>query len=196
MEYLISIVIGVVCSVIAAEVYAYAPLIAEYLLRRAATKIPEDQRDRYLAEWRAHAADLPGSLAKLYHGLGCLFGARAVARELRKSTFDEKHRWLFELVAKYTLRIVTFRAALPYLLRGQFLIVRLLWALICDPLARMIVDHAIRDKTDELDAAVGKRLRQLKKMGEFAEKHPELFVARWKELSEQRKTTGKPLDQN
>ena len=81
MELIITIVLGVAISVVASvitnEAYAWMPKICEWLLDRAVRRLPGDLQARYREEWQAHLHDLPNSVTKLTHALGCLSCARA-----------------------------------------------------------------------------------------------------------------------
>jgi hypothetical protein len=84
MGYLTDFLIGIGGSLIAAEVCANADRVAAFFIRRAIQRVPETERERRLEEWLAHLDDTPGAVRKLFHGLGCWFGAPAVARALAK----------------------------------------------------------------------------------------------------------------
>lgn len=92
MAILISIGLSVVVGVITAEIIAYAPCIARWLIKRAVLKLPEPERSRYLEEWLSHADELPGNLTKTLHALSCAcVGARRIARlKSEKLSIDER----------------------------------------------------------------------------------------------------------
>lgn len=79
MEYVIGLFFGIVGSLVAAEVYCWAPNIARRCVERAVLRLPESERDRFREEWLAHLGECPGSLGKLWHSMGCLSGARAIS---------------------------------------------------------------------------------------------------------------------
>jgi hypothetical protein len=92
MDIVISIVLGVVASLIAAELYAHAPKLASWLIDRAARKLPNELRERYREEWQAHANDLTGHIAKLLHAIGCWCRKSSVRREAGLLTENEIKR--------------------------------------------------------------------------------------------------------
>ncbi|MES5484385.1 hypothetical protein QMZ05_16650 [Bradyrhizobium sp. INPA03-11B] len=81
MAIVTEIIIGVGVSLLAQEVIANAPRITRWLVMRAVRGLPEKDRDRFSEEWLSHAEELPGSLAKLHHGLACyVHGVRRIVR--------------------------------------------------------------------------------------------------------------------
>jgi hypothetical protein len=79
MEYVTGLFFGIVGSLVAAELYCWAPHIARKFIERAVQRLPESEQDRLREEWFAHLDECPGSLAKLWHSLGCFQGAAAIA---------------------------------------------------------------------------------------------------------------------
>jgi predicted alpha/beta hydrolase family esterase len=79
MEYVIGLFFGIVGSLVAAELYCWAPHIARKFIERAVLRLPESEQDRLREEWFAHLDECPGSLAKLCHSLGCFQCAAAIA---------------------------------------------------------------------------------------------------------------------
>lgn len=93
MANLTEVVVGVLGSLLAAEVVAYAPGITRWLVSRAVRKLPEKDQARFSEEWLAHADYLPGSISKLRHGLGCyLRAARSInrLRKFRSTAFERR----------------------------------------------------------------------------------------------------------
>ena len=82
MDYLTAIVLGAIGSLIAAEMYAGGTCVADRIIRQAALRLPEHERERFREEWRADNADVAGSMRKILHALGCFFGAAEVADAL------------------------------------------------------------------------------------------------------------------
>jgi DNA-binding CsgD family transcriptional regulator len=79
MEYVIGLFFGIVGSLVAAELYCWAPHIARKFIEQAVQRLPESEKERFQEEWLAHLDECPGSLAKLWHSLGCFQGATAIA---------------------------------------------------------------------------------------------------------------------
>jgi hypothetical protein len=92
-------VLGVVGSVLAAEVYMWLPALAARMVRLAASRLPR-KADRYCEEWTAHLNDIPGHGAKFVHAVGLLMGLPRLRRALMpvsQSPFAEMLPRLFEL---------------------------------------------------------------------------------------------------
>jgi len=81
MEYLVAILLGIIGSLIAAELYANAPRIADSLLEGAIARLPRHKQERYREEWHAHLNECVGNVGKLWHAANCyLFAARGIQR--------------------------------------------------------------------------------------------------------------------
>jgi hypothetical protein len=74
--------LGIIGNLVASEFYDRAPNLAAWLIARAVRQLPEPDRARYLEEWRGHLEECPGKLGKLWHALGCCFGATKLGTEL------------------------------------------------------------------------------------------------------------------
>jgi hypothetical protein len=112
MAILISICLSIFIGIITAEIIAYAPSIARWLIKRAVLKLPEPERDRYLEEWLSHAQELPGNLTKVLHALSCAcVGARRIAKlKSGQPSIDER---LSQGLTKTLLRAFTWTALCP-----------------------------------------------------------------------------------
>jgi hypothetical protein len=93
VEYVIAILLGILGSLIAAELYASAPRLSIFLINRAVFRLPEQDRERRREEWLADLDDYCGNLRKLPHAAGCYFyaapklaRARVPATQSRKAT--------------------------------------------------------------------------------------------------------------
>jgi hypothetical protein len=75
MGYLIDIAVGAAGSLLAAEVYVHAEPVARWLIRKAAARVPERDRERRQEEWLADLNDMPGAVQKLLWGVGCHWAA-------------------------------------------------------------------------------------------------------------------------
>jgi hypothetical protein len=51
------------------------------LIHWAAQRMEADLRERYEEEWLGHCADVPGSVAKLWHAIGCTWAAVNTAED-------------------------------------------------------------------------------------------------------------------
>jgi hypothetical protein len=75
MEHLIEILVGVATGLVAAEIYAHAEPAARWLVRMAAARLPNDERERRQEEWLADLDNMPGAIEKLGWGAGCHWAA-------------------------------------------------------------------------------------------------------------------------
>jgi hypothetical protein len=75
MGYLRDLVVGAAGSLLAAEVYVHADPVARWIVRKAAKRLPADDRDRRHEEWLADLSDMPGAVEKLLWALGCHWAA-------------------------------------------------------------------------------------------------------------------------
>ncbi len=59
MEYLIGFGFSLVAEVVIAEFYGWLPKINKWLVRRATSRMPLEQRERHTEEWLAHLNEIP-----------------------------------------------------------------------------------------------------------------------------------------
>jgi hypothetical protein len=75
----VSAIVVIICSAMGRQVTrefnAWTPWIVEHLVRRAVSKLPEAQRERFEEEWRSHIDEMPGDVGKLLAAIG--FGSAA-----------------------------------------------------------------------------------------------------------------------
>ncbi len=122
MEYVIGLFFGILGSLVAAELYCWAPHIARKSIERAVLRLPESERDRFREEWLAHLDECPGSLAKLWHSLGCFQGAAAMTAVAPKVA----------LVWSSKTRTVEFIKSMNFLMKAakgevEFVFTRMFW---------------------------------------------------------------------
>jgi hypothetical protein len=91
MGYLIDILIGVAGSLVAAELWARADLMAQWLVRGAVRRLPRNKRERRLEEWLADLHDVPSAFGKLSWAIGCHWAA-TVANGLRATAQKRKRQ--------------------------------------------------------------------------------------------------------
>lgn len=70
MDAVITILLGAVGSLIAAELYEIAPRLARWLVLRAASRLRPGERDRWYEEWLADLDEWPGNITKLARSVG------------------------------------------------------------------------------------------------------------------------------
>jgi hypothetical protein len=64
---------------VASEIQDWLPWLARRIIDRTVANLPEQERERYREEWYSHLDECPGRLGKIFHAVGCVYGARAVA---------------------------------------------------------------------------------------------------------------------
>ena len=84
-SFLSQIVCGAVGRQLTREFTAWTPWIIERLIRRAVTKLPDPQRERFEEEWRSHIDEIPGDIGKLVAAIGFGSAARDISSILNSS---------------------------------------------------------------------------------------------------------------
>jgi hypothetical protein len=113
VEYVIAVLLGVIGSLIAAEIYSRANQLSRWLITHASAQLPERTRDRFHEEWIAHLDECERGVSQIFHAIGCLSTVtlnKSIFNEVRGSplaeeivanfivllarhkTFDEEHR--------------------------------------------------------------------------------------------------------
>jgi hypothetical protein len=82
ISWLMAIFGGVVVTLIVSEIGASVTVVANWLIRIAASRLPNEQRAGVQAEWLSHLNEEPTALRKMLHAVGCLWSASGVAKEL------------------------------------------------------------------------------------------------------------------
>jgi hypothetical protein len=101
MGYLIDILIGAGSRVVAGELSAHVEPFARWVINKGVDHLPVEVRDRFREEWLAHLDETPGTLRKLWHVMGCRWGAIKVGDVLRQQKkrpvwpLDERTREFF-----------------------------------------------------------------------------------------------------
>jgi hypothetical protein len=72
-------------KIVADEIKAWCPAIAERIMRAAAQRLAPDQRERYNEEWASDLANVPGAVSRLIFALDLHRAAFGINRSLRKS---------------------------------------------------------------------------------------------------------------
>lgn len=129
MELLITIVLGAIGSLLAAEIWANAPRLGRWFIKRAVLQLPASKRDHFLEEWLSDIDERPGALDKLRHALGCYFRAARVLAAEEKLT-PEAEQAILKFVFKVYVRVWTLPRAVPLIIRGKFISVKMMWRMI------------------------------------------------------------------
>jgi hypothetical protein len=160
-----AILFTILVGLVTAEILAYAPHIARWLIKRAVRKLADTDRERYLEEWLSHAEQLPGHLTKLLHALDCeLRGARRIAVLSNDPSTAGRKIVLTFARAYYFARLAP--KFLPSLVRfaylRQFWKCRLTWA-IEKSLVNAVVYHIFTEKlrAEQLDTALDAHSKKL-----------------------------------
>jgi hypothetical protein len=144
MDLILSIILGVIGSLIAAEVWANSPRIAHWLIDRAVRRLPDRAQERYREEWKAHANELPGSIAKLCHASSCWFRAYAVARALAEPKPLEPYQLRrIKRVISLCGKVFILIRSLPDVVCGRFDKTKIYFAII-DHFTEVFIDHKLR----------------------------------------------------
>lgn len=76
---LAALIVAIFGRLLADELNAWTPWMAERLISYAAARLSKARRARWTEEWQSHANELPGSLAKLLHAIGAIAAAYKIA---------------------------------------------------------------------------------------------------------------------
>src|ERR1700751_4821393 len=86
MELILGVILGVLGIIAAAvsrqltdEFKAWTPWITRRLIRRAARRLPDEQRDRFEEEWLSHLNEIPGEVGKVIAALGFVRASRRMS---------------------------------------------------------------------------------------------------------------------
>jgi hypothetical protein len=77
----LAVLLGVIGSLIAAELYLWLSALATRLIRYEASRLPR-QSDRMLEQWTADLDEFPGHFAKFSYAVSLLVKHRRIVREL------------------------------------------------------------------------------------------------------------------
>jgi lipopolysaccharide/colanic/teichoic acid biosynthesis glycosyltransferase len=82
-----SIIGAALSQQLADELKAWTPWLAEYFVKHAIRRLPQQHRERYGEEWHAHIDEIPGQIGKLFVALGFVIASVEIARRAsRKAT--------------------------------------------------------------------------------------------------------------
>jgi hypothetical protein len=77
MGYLIDVVIGAASRIVMGELSAHVEPMARWIIGKAVERLPPGDREKFREEWLAHLNEIPGTLRKFWHALGCYRAATA-----------------------------------------------------------------------------------------------------------------------
>jgi hypothetical protein len=73
MDFLTKVLAAMLGRFLADDLKAWCPFLTDSLINLAVRRLPSDLQDRYVEEWRAHIADTPGEIGKLFCAAGFLW---------------------------------------------------------------------------------------------------------------------------
>lgn len=76
---LATIVIGIVCSVVAAQLYDWIPALSRWLIKLSTARLSQEKGDRYQEEWLAHLNECSSKFGMISHSLGCFVAGSRMA---------------------------------------------------------------------------------------------------------------------
>jgi hypothetical protein len=77
-------IVGFIGHIIAHDFCELAPTLARWLISFATKRLPPASREHYMEEWTADLYEREGVLAKLWHAIGCVWGAPSIRRQTYK----------------------------------------------------------------------------------------------------------------
>lgn len=96
--------LGLIGNLLAAELGAWAPKLAQAIVVRAANRIPSPERERLLEEWQALLADIPGDISKLVQAISLYRSVPKIVRDCDAQRWQEslttRERLVVDLVAR------------------------------------------------------------------------------------------------
>lgn len=106
IDILVSALISVIAGLAVAEFYAWSPKLVSTIIQTAVGRLPRHSRDRYAEEWSSHIAEVPGSLAQIWHAIGFFWGAGNMFPRWRRSIHFRRARARSVLVARVVTRLI------------------------------------------------------------------------------------------
>jgi hypothetical protein len=82
MDFLTKVLAAIIGRILADDLKAWSPCLTEGLINLAVRRLPSDLKERYAEEWRAHIADTPGEIGKLFCAAGFLWAGLRVEESL------------------------------------------------------------------------------------------------------------------
>jgi hypothetical protein len=75
-----SILVTIFGHMFAIELYNRSSLLADWVITFATARLPNQQRQRYQEEWKAHIAECEGNLSKVCSAIGFVIASRKMAQ--------------------------------------------------------------------------------------------------------------------
>ncbi len=90
MEYLRQLMFGLLIALLAREIVGYLSRFSHWLVRKAAQRLPVEERERFIIENLADIDAIEGPFSKLYNALGCFSAATSLIDEYAVASDDAK----------------------------------------------------------------------------------------------------------
>jgi hypothetical protein len=184
MEWLIASGVGLLGSLLAAEIIANGPRVARWFICRAARRLPDNARDRYREEWKAHSDELPGAIEKISHGMSCWCHAPGMAKALETpdQVQDRKVRNIRRLF-QFLFALISIKNLIDSIRRGNFSAARSSWSTLWDGrfLTRFLsytMAHEIlvnKATPEKLEKRMHEVLERIRDAAELAQRDPKTF---------------------
>lgn len=83
MDFLTKVFAAMLGRFLGDELRGWLPFLTERLINLAVRRLPQQLRERYAEEWRAHIAEIPGEIGKLFCAAGFLWAGLLIWKGLR-----------------------------------------------------------------------------------------------------------------
>ena len=110
MDFLSKVLAAMFGRILADDLKAWCPSVTEHLIDLAVRRLPQDLKKRYAEEWRAHIAEIPGEISKLFCAIGFVWAGWRVWEALRIDrlrSLVEKYPGIVQLAVQVTILFAT-----------------------------------------------------------------------------------------
>jgi hypothetical protein len=80
--FVLAVIAAVITSICVDESKAWLAWLVNFVIERAARRLPEASRERYAEEWHSHVDEVPGTIGKLVTALSLLRADRKMSLAL------------------------------------------------------------------------------------------------------------------
>ena len=103
------LITDITVSLIAADLHACIPRASQWVISKAAARLPSKMQERYEEEWLAHLNDCASGFSKLKHALGAVWASRSLYLQWEQERYDERLRARRILIRYGLVMTVTLR---------------------------------------------------------------------------------------
>ncbi len=107
---IIGFLIATISKIIADEAKEWMAWLPNTMIRGAAMRFGEGERERFEEEWLAHANDMPGCIGKLWHATGCVVASISVTHFCRETLFSLLTWSATEVLADLMIMLAVFKS--------------------------------------------------------------------------------------